>query len=66
MAGVDLKCGSNWIVSLYYTIVTLTTLGYGDIIPTTQAGMVLASVEAIIGLVWLGTLVSIIFRKVFR
>ncbi len=66
MAGVASKGGPNWIVSIYYTIVTLTTLGYGDITPTTHTGMVLASFEAIIGLLWLGMLVSIIFRRIFR
>lgn len=66
MVGIDSKNGTNLIVSTYYTIVTLTTLGYGDIFPTTPTGMILASVEAIIGLLWLGILVSIIFRRVFR
>lgn len=66
MVGVDSKGGPNWIVSSYYTVVTLTTLGYGDITPTTQAGMTLASIEAIIGLIWLSVLASIIFRRIFR
>lgn len=66
MTGADSKGGSNWIVSAYYTVVTLTTLGYGDITPTTQTGMALASFEAIIGLIWLSILASIIFRRFFR
>jgi len=36
-------------VSIYWAIVTLTTVGYGDISPHTPAGQVLASVVMIIG-----------------
>ncbi len=66
MAGADSKGGANFIVSTYYTIITLTNLGYGDLIPTSSTGMVFASIEAIVGLIWLGILVSIIFRRFFR
>jgi len=36
-------------VSIYWAIVTLTTVGYGDIAPQTQLGQVLASVVMILG-----------------
>jgi len=36
-------------VSIYWTIVTMTTVGYGDITPQTVAGKMLASVVMIIG-----------------
>lgn len=52
--------------AVYYTLVTLTTLGYGDITPATQGGMIAAGVEALLGLVWFGMLTSIIVKKVFR
>lgn len=35
--------------SIYWTIVTLTTVGYGDIAPTTAAGQMLASLVMIMG-----------------
>jgi len=35
--------------SIYWAIVTLTTVGYGDIAPQTFAGQVLASVVMILG-----------------
>jgi len=35
--------------SVYWAIVTLTTVGYGDIAPTTPAGQALASVVMILG-----------------
>jgi hypothetical protein len=54
------------IVSAYYTIVTLTTVGYGDIVPGSLFGMAVACVEALVGIVWLSMLVGVVFRKVFR
>ena len=35
--------------SIYWTIVTMTTVGYGDIAPTTVAGKTLASIVMIVG-----------------
>jgi hypothetical protein len=52
--------------AVYHTVVTLTTLGYGDVTPITAGGMVLTGVEALLGLVWFGMLTSIIVKKVFR
>lgn len=43
---------------LYFSFVTLTTLGYGDIVPTTPIGRMLAGLEAIIGQLYLVVLVS--------
>ena len=36
-------------ISMYWTIVTLTTVGYGDISPQTPAGQILASIVMILG-----------------
>lgn len=36
-------------VSIYWAIVTLTTVGYGDIAPKTQLGQIIASVVMILG-----------------
>jgi len=47
---------------LYYTAVTATTLGYGDITPTSELGMLVASCISVAGLVWLGALTSVIVK----
>jgi hypothetical protein len=48
----------SWIDSFYFTIVTLTTVGYGDISPQTAAGRVFTSVYLLIGIGILVALVS--------
>ena len=42
----------------YFSLVTITTLGYGDIAPATEAGRALATAEAIIGQVFLVVFVA--------
>jgi hypothetical protein len=43
---------------LYFSFVTLTTLGFGDIVPTNQIARSLATGEAIVGQVYLGVFVA--------
>ncbi|MEZ4483294.1 MAG: potassium channel family protein [Syntrophotaleaceae bacterium] len=43
---------------LYYSYVTLTTLGYGDITPLTQMSTALAVLEAIVGQIYLTVLIA--------
>ncbi|OEU49693.1 MAG: hypothetical protein BA871_14625 [Desulfuromonadales bacterium C00003096] len=43
---------------IYYSYVTLTTLGYGDITPLTQMSTALAVLEAIIGQIYLTVLIA--------
>lgn len=45
-------------VSLYFSFVTLTTLGYGDITPNTTEARMFCSVEAITGQLYLAVLVA--------
>ena len=46
------------LVLVYYSYVTLTTLGYGDISPLTDLGYSLAILEAILGQLYLAVLVA--------
>ena len=52
--------------SFYYSVVTLTTLGYGDVQPVSVAAQILAMIEVIIGYVMLGGLLSIFANKMSR
>jgi len=42
----------------YFSLVTLSTLGYGDITPVTQPARMLAALEAIIGQLFIGVLIA--------
>ena len=45
-------------LTLYYSLVTLTTLGYGDIIPRTAPARMFAAMEAVTGQIYLTVLVA--------
>jgi len=51
--GIEDAIGDKRFVFLYYSFVTLTTLGYGDISPATPMASSLAILEAIIGQLYL-------------
>lgn len=46
------------LTPLYYSFVTLTTLGYGDIVPVAPPAKILAILEAVIGQIYLTVLVA--------
>ncbi len=45
-------------LSLYYSFVTMTTLGYGDVLPVTAMARVLAATQAFVGQVYIAVLVA--------
>ena len=42
----------------YFSFMTLTTVGYGDIIPRSQAARTMAAIEAVMGQIYLAVLVA--------
>ncbi len=50
----------------YFSIVTLTTLGYGDVLPASTAAQVLVIIEVTSGYVALGGMLSIFANKMAR
>ena len=54
-AGATTGAGKQWI---YYSFVTLTTMGYGDILPVQPAARSLATAEALTGQLYLAILIS--------
>lgn len=57
---------SHWFTYFYYSIVTFTTLGFGEITPQNVVAEVLVILEVIIGYVMLGGLISIFANKMAR
>ena len=50
--------GKGTVIALYYSFVTMTTLGYGDIVPNSSPARMFAAMEAIMGQVYLAVLVA--------
>ena len=66
LCGVDYGTYDNWIGPFYYSVVTITTLGYGDIVPATPVARIIAICEVFIGYIMLGGLLSIFTNKMAR
>ena len=58
--------GWSFFTTLYYSLVTFTTLGFGDITPNTKLAATIVMAEVVIGYVMLGILISILANKVAR
>jgi voltage-gated potassium channel Kch len=50
--------GENFSNAAYFSFVTLTTLGYGDISPVTPLAQVVVYLEAIVGVFYMAIVVS--------
>ncbi len=66
LCDVDYGRHDNWIGPFYYSVVTITTLGYGDIVPASPAARIVAMIEVVFGYVMLGGLLSIFTNKMAR
>jgi len=49
---------------LYFSVITFTTLGYGDLVPLTLLGKILVVLEVVLGYLMGGLLIAIFARKV--
>lgn len=49
--------------SLYFCVVTLATVGYGDLVPTTPAGKIFAIFYILFGLSMLATFVNLMAKE---
>ncbi|MBW2408468.1 MAG: pentapeptide repeat-containing protein [Deltaproteobacteria bacterium] len=56
----------GFITMFYYSVVTFTTLGFGDIIPKTSTAALWVTLEVILGYVMLGGLITIFASKLSR
>jgi len=63
---IDYGAHKTWFSAIYYSVVTITTLGYGDVVPASLTGQIVALAEVISGYVMLGGLISIFSNKVSR
>ena len=65
-AEVDFGPYQTWLSPFYYSVVTMTSLGYGDIVPASVTAQIIAMTEVLAGYVMLGGLLSIFANKMSR
>jgi hypothetical protein len=56
----------NSVIRMYYAFITLTTVGYGDFVPHSDVARMIAVTEALIGQVYLVTIVALLVSQVGR
>ena len=56
----------NKATTVYYSVVTFTTLGFGDVVPKTNEAAWWVMAEVIVGYIMLGGLISIFATKIAR
>ncbi len=66
LVGVDYGKYPTFLSPLYYSVVTLTTLGYGDVVPKSLGGQIVAILQVTTGYMLLGGLLSIFTNKIAR
>lgn len=52
--------GWRWLDAFYFTVTTLTTVGYGDLVPQTDAAKVFTIFYILVGLGILGSFVALV------
>lgn len=60
---VDITSDSGGDDMLYFSFITLTTIGYGDFAPTSGLGQKIAIVEGLIGQFYIATVMAILVGK---
>jgi voltage-gated potassium channel len=66
MHGGAAVTAASFLDSLYYCMLLITTLGFSDLIPTTQIGKTFAVGCALFGLSWVGLFTAILVKRVIR
>jgi hypothetical protein len=56
----------SWFTPYHFSNVTYTTLGFGDVKPTTLLGEIVVSSEVILGYTTLGLLLSVLAQNIAR
>ncbi|NUM45259.1 MAG: two pore domain potassium channel family protein [Anaerolineales bacterium] len=55
--------GWSWVDALYFTVVTLTTIGYGDLHPTTPASKIFTIFFIFVGLGIISTFIVLLAER---
>ena len=63
---IELWANHPLAASIYFSIVTFTTLGFGDVTAKTLLGAIVVGAEVVVGYIMLGVLISIFANKLAR
>ncbi len=63
---IDFGESETWFSPIYHSIVTMTTLGYGDTLPKSVAAQIVVTSQALIGYGMLGGMLAILSNKLAR
>lgn len=66
LVGIDYGLYPTKLSPLYFSVVTLTTLGFGDVAPNSIGGQIVVMMEVSTGYIMLGGLLSIFSNKLAR
>lgn len=53
----------TWLNAFYFCVITLTTIGYGDIVPTTNPGKLFTIFYVIVGVGIIATFVNLTVKR---
>lgn len=53
----------TFVQSIYFSVITITTLGYGDITPVTETARLLSSIQALSGIVLIGLFLNSVAHR---
>lgn len=53
----------SWVDSFYFSVITLTTVGYGDITPQTDAGKIFTSIYVLVGITMLAAIANYLLNS---
>jgi Ion channel len=62
--GFPTSFNDNFWRMLYFSTVTITTLGFGDIVPISNVARILISLEAIIGVITIGLFLNALAKRI--
>lgn len=62
LSAAGIRCfesGWSFLHACYFTVINMTTVGFGDVVPVTHGGKIIAGINAFAGLLLFGMLVAI-------
>ena len=53
----------NWVDAIYFSVITLATVGYGDIVPKTTAGKLFTVFYVLVGIAIIATFANLALKR---